>query len=64
MNRRKEIADTNEDEWFAKEQAMEKLREANEQWDQLKQHGKQHREKEVLDYHNCELENDTERNKK
>ena len=30
MNRHKEIAETNDDEWFAKEQAIEKLREANE----------------------------------
>ena len=39
MNRQKEIEDANDNECVAKYEVAEKLREANEQWEKLKQQG-------------------------
>ena len=55
MMRRKEL-DKVEDNTYTVNQVLVKLKQAKEQWDEFKSNELQHKEDELLDYYNGEIE--------
>ena len=65
MYKRKQSAQIDEiDDEFSAEQAKDRLKIEENNWKNLIEFGKEIREKELLDYHPCELENELQKDKK
>ena len=64
MKRRKSEAQIKGVKYTLIQEATEALKEANKKWKQIREQGKELREKELLDYHPNELTEEDEKNPK
>ena len=62
--RRRKAQIEEDDSSFTSEQIKERVKNTDETWQNLIKKGKEIREKEMLDYHQCDIENKTEKDKK
>ena len=59
MNRRKNITGIMDEVELGKEEILEKIQVATIKWNEMKKKGKEFREKDLLDYHDFEVVNNT-----